>query len=110
ETEKKELKIAALKQENGLILYLGIAAGALFFLTMMLLIYRHRLNCQKLLRLEKEKQLVATQSVLEGENAERTRLARDLHDGLGGMLSVVRFNLFGLKDGATVEGTDVERF
>ncbi len=110
ETEKKELKIAALKQEKGLILYLGIAAGALFLLTVLLLVYRHRLNRQKVARLEKEKQLVATQSVLDGETAERTRLARDLHDGLGGMLSVVRFNLSDLKNGATIEGNDVERF
>lgn len=48
---------------------------------------------EQIKQLEKEKQLIATQSVLDGETAERSRLARDLHDGLGGMLSVVKLNL-----------------
>lgn len=38
-------------------------------------------------QLENEKLLLATQSVLKGEETERSRLARDLHDGLGGLLS-----------------------
>ncbi|MDD4009512.1 MAG: histidine kinase [Fermentimonas sp.] len=74
---------------------------------------RHRINRHKIESLKKEKQLVATQSLLDGETAERTRLARDLHDGLGGMLSTVRFNLSGFKDGnsgAIIESSDVELF
>lgn len=54
---------------------------------------KNELAEQKIKQLEKEKQLVATQAVLDGEAAERTRLARDLHDGLGGLLSVVKLNL-----------------
>ncbi|MDR3340052.1 MAG: sensor histidine kinase, partial [Candidatus Symbiothrix sp.] len=41
--------------------------------------------------------LVATQSVLDGETSERKRLAKDLHDGLGGMLSAVKVNLDNLE-------------
>jgi len=65
---------------------------------------------QKIIQLEQEKQLVATQAVLDGETAERTRLARDLHDGLGGMLSAVKLNLFDMKQGAIIETEDVSRF
>ena len=35
--------------------------------------------------------------MLDGEAAERTRLARDLHDGLGSMLTCVRLNLENIK-------------
>jgi signal transduction histidine kinase len=41
---------------------------------------------QLIIQLQKDKQLEATQAVLRGEVSERTRIARDLHDGLGGLL------------------------
>jgi signal transduction histidine kinase len=65
---------------------------------------------QKVIQLEQEKQLVATQAVLDGETAERSRLARDLHDGLGGMLSVVKLNLKDMQHYAVIDGPDVARF
>ena len=113
ETEKKEQLILSLTREKRLILYLGIAIGALLLLLLLLMFARQRINKHKIERLKKEKQLVATQSLLDGETAERTRLARDLHDGLGGMLSAVRFNLHGIKDtatGAIIDNSDVELF
>ena len=42
---------------------------------------------QKITELENEKLLTATQAILQGQEEERGRLARDLHDGLGGILS-----------------------
>ena len=42
--------------------------------------------------LEKEKQLLATQAALQGQVEERTRLAKDLHDGLGSMLSGAKYS------------------
>jgi two-component system NarL family sensor kinase len=110
ETEKKEQHILSLIKEKRLITYLGITIGVLLFLLLLLLIARQRINRHKIESLKKEKQLVATQSLLDGETAERTRLARDLHDGLGGMLSAARFNLNGLKDGGTIESGDVDLF
>jgi two-component system, NarL family, sensor kinase len=52
---------------------------------------------EKVNKLEKEKQLVATQSVLIGEETERRRLARDIHDGLGGLLSGIKLKLKNMK-------------
>lgn len=50
------------------------------------------LNQQRIARLEKEKQLLAAEYVLQGQDEERKRLAKDLHDGLGGILSTARFS------------------
>lgn len=50
---------------------------------------------QQLKDLEQKQQLKVTQAMLDGEERERVRVARDLHDGLGGMLAGVKLNLSG---------------
>ena len=42
--------------------------------------------------------MMSAEAVLKGEEQERTRLAKDLHDGLGGLLSGVKFSLSNMKD------------
>jgi len=117
ETEKKELRIGTLERERklyGIIL----CTGLLILLLLLLLLYlrqksvrnKKKLAEQKIIQLLQEKQIVATQAVLDGETAERSRLARDLHDGLGGMLSAVKLNLFDMKQDVIVEAEDVIRF
>ncbi|MDD4459400.1 MAG: tetratricopeptide repeat protein, partial [Proteiniphilum sp.] len=110
ETEKKEMRISSLERERKL--YGIILFSALFILVLLLLMVwfrqksirsEKRLAEQKILHLEQEKQIVATQAVLDGETAERTRLARDLHDGLGGMLSAVKLNLFDMRQDVIIE-------
>ncbi|GHT30516.1 hypothetical protein AGMMS49574_10380 [Bacteroidia bacterium] len=101
ETEKKELRIAALEKERALYFWLSLAAAVILLLALLAMFLWIKWA-------KKERQLVATQSVLDGEIAERTRLARDLHDGLGGMLSVVKLNLEEIKNGVPTE--DVERY
>jgi len=56
------------------------------------------LQQQRISELEKDKQLVAVDSLLKGQEEERSRLAKDLHDGLGGLLSGVKFSLSNMKD------------
>lgn len=110
ETEKKETRISTLEKEKQLYIWLSIAGGIVLLLAFGVLFYRHRLNVHKMKHLEQEKQLIATQSILDGETAERSRLARDLHDGLGGMLSVVKLNLKEMRNYSILDGQDVDRF
>lgn len=117
QTEKKELRISSLEKEKklyGIITLTGVLSLLLLifsiFLRYKIAKRKKQIAEQKIVQLEQEKQLVATQAVLEGETAERTRLARDLHDGLGGMLSAVKLNLFDMKQSVIVEADDVSRF
>jgi signal transduction histidine kinase len=93
ETEKKELRIAALEQEKRLYFMLIALAVFTVIAVVAFLVISRRLARQKIRQLEQEKQLTAAEAVIEGETAERSRLARDLHDGLGGMLAAVKINL-----------------
>ena len=107
ETEKKELVISELEEKTDMQrLLLIITSVLLLFLIGLILLLRRYIkqkaiiNKQRLLQLEQEKKLVSTQAVLDGEFAERSRIARDLHDGLGSMLSVVKLNLESVKSNA----------
>jgi len=103
ETEKKDFQIAALSKERRLFFVLMIAGGVLVVLILAVLLYRNRLQ-------RKQKQLFAAQVALESETAERSRLAKDLHDGLGGMLSLVKLNLNDMKGLKVMEHSDAEHF
>lgn len=117
ETEQKKLKIHALEKQRQLYSWLGIAAAVILLSGLAFAVMRYRLavNQRKLaeeeaIRLQQEKQLVAAKAALDSEAAERSRLAKDLHDGLGSMLSVVKLNLPQMKSGTVVGAIDVPRF
>lgn len=104
ETEKKEAQItlqqATIRQKNTLnYILLGGAAAGLVIALLSYLNYRNKqqLQQQRINELETEKQLLATQSLLKGQEDERSRLAKDLHDGLGGLLSGVKLQLGAMK-------------
>lgn len=48
---------------------------------------------QKIEDIKQKEQLALTKAILDGEERERERIAKDLHDGLGGMLAGVKINL-----------------
>ena len=79
-----------------------MTASALVLIFISLLFYRsykqkQRLQQRRISELETLQQLTATEAVLKGEEQERTRLAKDLHDGLGGMLSGIKYSLNTMK-------------
>jgi len=75
-----------------------------------LLIAGALLQEQRIVELEKEKQLLATQAVLQGQQEERTRLAKDLHDGMGSILSSAKLSFSQIKDSLVITGTDADAF
>jgi two-component system, NarL family, sensor kinase len=75
-----------------------------------LLTARALLQEKRILDLEKEKQLLATQAVLQGQVEERTRLAKDLHDGLGSILSSAKLSFSQIKDNLVITAQDANAF
>ncbi|RYG40206.1 MAG: hypothetical protein EOO01_27880 [Chitinophagaceae bacterium] len=58
---------------------------------------KRKLQQQRIIERETRKQLAATEAVLKEEEQERIRLAKDLHDGLGGMLSGIKYTFTTMK-------------
>lgn len=103
-TAQKEKQIVTLekeKQTRNTLIY-GLIVGLVGLMAIAVLVYRNiafrkRVAEQEVLQLQQEKQLVATNSILKGQEEERTRVARDLHDGLGGLLSGIKLTLNSVK-------------
>jgi signal transduction histidine kinase len=124
QSEKKEKEILGLtleKKNRGFFIYILSSIIILLSLAGLFIILRNRskrliaeqdieIKVQKIKELEKEHLLLATQSVLEGEEAERQRLARDLHDGLGGLLSGVKLSLNNMKGNTILPNESVTDF
>ena len=85
--ERKEMQITSLKKEKILYILTGIA-GVLFAVIVGLF------SWQKIRREQLKKQLIATDAVLEWEEKERKRFASELHDGINGMLSALKIELY----------------
>ncbi|APD06856.1 histidine kinase [Flavobacteriaceae bacterium UJ101] len=92
-TKEKELEASKRKQ------FIYGAVALVIPLLLLLLFYRNRVKTQKLLnekevqRLEKEKALEQAESLLKGQDQERNRLAKEIHDGVGAQLAGLKLNL-----------------
>jgi len=101
---------------------IALISGVFFLLIVGLLLFRnfrHRHNLllqsqelkeQRITELEQERKLVAAQSVLKGQEEERSRLARDLHDGVGGLLSGVKLSMSNMKGNVFLSEENVLSF
>ncbi|MBC8112178.1 MAG: tetratricopeptide repeat protein [Verrucomicrobia bacterium] len=121
ESEKKEAQIKTLEQEKQIqnlslnrkntLIYVFI--GTLFGLLLTgFLAYRNYaskqiIQTQQIRELEQERQMLAADSILKGQEEERTRLAKDLHDGLGGMLSGVKMALSSFSNTLFMKGNQI---
>jgi signal transduction histidine kinase len=114
ELEKdKRIQTLSISQKNTLnYLLIGVAGIILIISLLVYRTYRQRqlLQQNKIQELENEKQLLATEAVLKGQESERARLARDLHDGLGGMLSGIKHSLNTMKGNMIMTENNVQSF
>jgi signal transduction histidine kinase len=111
--DEKTMQEAKIHQKNTM--NYAFACGFILLTVMSIFIYRnqqqnHTIAKQKIKELENEKQLIATQAVLKGETDERTRLARDLHDGLGGLLSGTKLILDNMKGDVILTENGVQTY
>ncbi|WP_185113989.1 tetratricopeptide repeat-containing sensor histidine kinase [Fulvivirga imtechensis] len=113
---EKEKEISLLKSQSekkDIILYSSITGLVLFLILIILIVndYKRRsrasrlinekneeLNRQRISELLKEQQLKSIHGKLEGQENERKRIAKELHDGIGGTLASIKLNLQKVKD------------
>lgn len=117
QSSQREATIQQLSNEKKIQLFwiYGSLAGILLLAVILIFIYKNqkkkrRIAEQQIEQLKKEKQLEATQAVLKGETTERTRISRELHDGLGGLLSGTKLILNNMKGNVVLTETNVSQF
>ncbi|WP_185218038.1 sensor histidine kinase [Sphingobacterium mizutaii] len=100
ENQKKQLSLQNTRMLAGLLLLTSIILGVASYIWYNALKSKKKLSAQKELLLEKElknhrqqEKLNLFHAMLQGQERERSRIARDLHDGLGGMLASVKLKL-----------------
>jgi two-component system NarL family sensor kinase len=111
EVEKKNLKIILLSKEKQIernrklsAIYIGIIL--IIPLVLLLVFYKNRIKSQKVIRdkenkiFEQEKEqlrqdveLKRITGVLQGQDQERNRMAKEIHDGVGGKLAGIKLHL-----------------
>ena len=80
----------------------------LVFVTgLFLFVFQYR---KRIIMHENEKQMLALNSILKGQEDERSRMAKDLHDGVGGMLSGIKLNLSSMKGNIIIHEKDAQLF
>lgn len=109
-TEKKNKEIAeqqlALQQQentlqknnNQMTLLYGVVSFLLIasVLIWLVLKQKNKRKHQELLTVKREYQIKSLEALIEGEEKERFRIAKELHDGVNGDLSAIKFKLSSL--------------
>lgn len=94
--KENEIQIQKEKTQNnymlGAVVFLAVAAVLLVFLFKQ----RQKRKNQELLTLKREFQIKTLESLIEGEEKERHRVAKELHDGVNGDLAAIKYKLSSL--------------
>ncbi len=118
--KEKKIQQLTLKQRNTMnwvLASLVLIAGLIAFLfnrnyrqRKKLLVANTLIQQQRITELEKEKRLLAAQAVVQGQVEERTRLAKDLHDGLGSILSSTKYSFNHMKENLIITPENAAAF
>jgi signal transduction histidine kinase len=102
ENLQKDLKLRIRTNQRNIYLYSGI--GIIFIILFVAIYFRLKARKDKIIldhkiqKLEDEKKVLAAKSVVEGQEIERKRVAQELHDGLGVLLSTASIHFTAIKD------------
>ncbi len=114
ESEKEILELNAENKQksnnNKILIGLVLGLSVLSFLGYRNFRNRQKIQQLKITELEKDKQLLAVDAILQGQEEERNRIAKDLHDGLGGMLSGVKMSFVNMKENLIMDAENVKSF
>jgi two-component system, NarL family, sensor kinase len=109
----KDLRIRKSANQRNIYLFAGSAGVlAIFFV---LLFFRIKTRnerfqqIQKIRQLEKDKKLMSVQFLMEGQEEERKRIAKELHDGLGVLLSTAKMQFSSIRDALSENNVIIEK-
>jgi two-component system NarL family sensor kinase len=91
--EQAENELQKKKRQNTIITIISISLLVVLISLWLLFKQRQKRKDQELLTLKRESQVKTLESLIEGEEKERGRIARELHDGVNGDLSAIKFKL-----------------
>lgn len=108
---RKQMEIAAqqnkIQKKN---IWIGaISSSALLLIILLWVLYRsskHKRHLQeeRILSLGKEQEIMRLKAIMSGEEKERTRFARELHDGFISQLSAIKMNFSAMQGRPWTEG------
>ena len=104
ENENLAKDLSLRKRTNQRNIYLFSGIGTIAVILFLLIFYRQKARKdkiiaeQKIQQLEEEKKLLAAKFLVEGQEEERKRIAKELHDGLGVLLSTTKIQFTSIKD------------
>ena len=114
ESEKEILELKSINEKKSAFnkILTGSAIASILFSLLAFRNFKNRQKLQtlKITELEKDKQLLAIDAMLKGQEEERSRIAKDLHDGLGGMLSSVKLSFVNMKENMVMDAESVQSF
>lgn len=91
--QQNELDLA--KKKNQFLL--AVVSGTILLIVLFGSLYfykqRQKLKNVEIAKLEQERDITKLQALIEGEEKERKRIAQDLHDGINGDLSVIKYKI-----------------
>lgn len=98
DTEKKEMELSTQQKltQNSQLLNLVLAVLVILLLITILVIIRNFAQRKKIGR--KESELQNANAMIQGQDVERERIARELHDRVGSMLSTVKLHFTSMED------------
>lgn len=93
---QKEVQLQKTRQY--LFFTLGISFIVLLAAALLYFVYRYknRMHQQQLKTIQQEKEIHLLQALMHGEEKERSRIAKDLHDGVAGMLAAAKMQVSSL--------------
>lgn len=91
-----EQKESRLTRQSWMIVTATLSCVVVVVIAWLIYWQQKRLQAQRIRNLEVEKEIQMLGAAMNAEERERSRIARDLHDGIGGLLSAtkMRFSIF----------------
>jgi len=105
--KKNEVELLKRKTTTALAIAAIIALALLSLGIWLFFRQRQKFKNKEILALQQQQEITKLESLIDGEEKERRRIAQELHDGINGDLSAIKFRILGI-DEANLSNDDKE--